>query len=518
MLKSKRVSIGLLWLGLALAGVPLEGAARADDLLDKVNAPYRTIQQSKRSDLVLLPLLVKTTPAPAGVANAFNAALLPATSAAFKDAAAWAAADPQKALLPALGTVAAEKDWKKAYAFGQPYGFEGVDPDLVIAGAYTDLGDPATISAARHLYMPLLDRLQSLVHVEATRLAADGKGDEALKLLTDMVLFGRQMCDRAFLVEQRWGYAAMMLALHRMRDVAYGDARSADPRLKPEAMRDQLDRLIDRGKVIGSERLSLPHGDGLGAEQMLGRIYVRGAGPNAATYGRTLARVGARERPLRLFSEAARWDVMAAASAGDADTRQTLTGLLADWQKRWQLPPSDPILQTATAYSVLDKVRFAALDATLGDTSVLFSMRRQMLVELAGTRTSLAMHGFWRANKSFPRDVAAVRPAFIDRLDSDPFGKDNKPLGFFVPMRDTTRPGSEPKPHEIRVAAGEPFPSFSVALNDENFVIYSVGPDGVANLCRVAGQMSEDRGSDYLIWPPVLSLSRQHLAETNKLP
>ncbi len=516
MLKSTRWSIGLAVLTLTAA--PLAGPARGDDLLEKVNAPYRTIQQAKRSDLVLLPLLVKTTPAPPSVAGAFNAALLPATSPAFKEAGTWATADPQKALLPVLATITAEKDWKKAFAFGQPYGFEGVDPDLVIAGAYTDLGDPATISAARHLYMPLLDRLQSLVHVEATRLAAEGKGDEAIKLLTDMVLFGRQMCDRAFLVEQRWGYAAMTLALQRVRDVAYTDARSGDAKLKPEAMRDQLDRLIDRNKVIGSERLNLPHGDGLGAEQMLGRIYVRSAGPNPATYGRTLARVGSRERPLRLFSEAARWDVMAAASAGDADTRQMLSGLLADWEKRWQLKLGDPLLRTPTTYSTLDKVRFAALDATLGDTGVLFSMRTQLLVELAGTRTSLAMHGFWRANKSFPRDVAAVRPAFIDKLDNDPFLKEAKPLGFFVPMRDTTRPGGDPKPHEIRVAAGDPYPSFAVALNEENFVVYSVGPDGVAGLCRVAGQMSDERGSDYLLWPPVLSLSREHLAETGKLP
>ncbi len=503
---------------LALTAVLGASASRADEQLDKVNAPFKTIPPDKRSDALLLPLLVKTGEAPAGVVNAFNAALLPATSAAFRDAGAWAQAEPQKAALAALAQATAERDWKKAFAFGQPYGFDGVDPDLVIAGAYTDIGDPPTIAAARHLYMPLLDRLRALAHLEATHLAAEGKPDEAVKVLTDLVLFARQMCDRAFLLEQRWGYETMILGLHRARDVAYLDARSGEPKMVPGAIRAQLDRLMDRAKVIGSERLVLPAGDGLGAEQTLGRIFVRGAGPNVNTYARTLGRVGSRQRPLRLFSEAAKWDVMAAASAGDSETREALSGLVKDWGTRWQLTLFDPILRTPTAYANLDKVRFAALDSTVGDLGVLFGLRTQMLCELAGTRASLAMHAFWRTNRSFPRDVGAVRPTFIDKLDNDPYLKDARPVAFFVPMRDTTRRGTEPKPHEIRVVIGDPYPSFSVQLNDENFVMYSAGPDGVANQCRVAGQTSEDRGSDYLLWPPVLSLSRQHLADTNKLP
>ncbi|MFN0012719.1 MAG: hypothetical protein ACKVS8_13865 [Phycisphaerales bacterium] len=503
---------------LALASVLVAGAARADEQLDRVNAPFKVIPQDKRSDSVLLPVLITTSEAPAGLLNQINVALLPASSAPFKDAAAWAQGDPQKATLAALAKVSVERDWKKAYAFGQPYGFDGVDPDLVIAGAYTDLGDPAAIAAARHLYMPLLDRLRSLAHVEATRLAAEGKPDEAVKVLTDLVLFARQMCDRAFLVEQRWGYETMILGLHRARDVAYLDSRSGEPKMVPAAIREQLDRLMDRAKVIGSERLTLPRGDGVGAEQTLGRIFVRGAGPNASTYARTLGRVGSRQRPLRLFSESAKWDVMAAASAGDSETREALNGLVKDWSTRWQLTLFDPILKTPTAYEKLDKVRFAALDATVGDVGVLFGLRTQMLCELAGMRASLAMHAFWRANRSFPRDIGAVRPTFIDKLDNDPYLKDAKPVSFFVPMRDTTRQGNEPRPHEIRVVIGDPYPSFSVQLNDENFVMYAAGPDGVPNQCRVAGQTSEDRGSDYLLWPPVLSLARQHLADTNKLP
>ncbi len=48
--------------------------------------------------------------------------------------------------------------------------------------------------------------------------------------------------------------------------------------------------------------------------------------------------------------------------------------------------------------------------------------------------------------------------------------------------------------------------SFDVQLDDTNFIIYSVGPDGKANLARSAGP----GGTDILYWPPVLSLTRQH--------
>ena len=59
-------------------------------------------------------------------------------------------------------------------AFGQLYGVEGVDIEMIAAGLYTDLGDPPTLAGARIGYMPMLDRLAILVNVEATRLAAEG--------------------------------------------------------------------------------------------------------------------------------------------------------------------------------------------------------------------------------------------------------------------------------------------------------------------------------------------------------
>jgi len=51
--------------------------------------------------------------------------------------------------------------------------------------------------------------------------------------------------------------------------------------------------------------------------------------------------------------------------------------------------------------------------------------------------------------------------------------------------------------------------SFTVALDDSTFVVYSVGPDGSADWARRVGQ----GGADILLWPPKMSLIREHQYE-----
>ena len=49
--------------------------------------------------------------------------------------------------------------------------------------------------------------------------------------------------------------------------------------------------------------------------------------------------------------------------------------------------------------------------------------------------------------------------------------------------------------------------SFNVSLTDKDFVLYSVGPDGSDGLARSVGT----GGDDLLIWPPIITLRRQHM-------
>src|SRR5690606_30185508 len=92
------------------------------------------------------------------------------------------------------------------------------------------------------------------------------------------------------------------------------------------------------------------------------------------------------------------------------------------------------------------------------------------------------------------------------------------PLEYFVPIRDQTfGPREEPGPYEINVVttAGQ---NFQVRIGQDQFVLYSVGPNGIKDYARnVSGEPARGQVGDLLLWPPVTSLIRQRLIETGAL-
>ena len=125
---------------------------------------------------------------PAAVSTVKDAMLMPASNASFASVRAWAEGEAQRALLEGLHAVTEEDDYRYAHAWGQPYGPDA-GFEALSSGLYTELGDPPLLAAARHLYLPALDRMAILVHVEATRRAADGDPASALDLLVDFTYF-----------------------------------------------------------------------------------------------------------------------------------------------------------------------------------------------------------------------------------------------------------------------------------------------------------------------------------------
>jgi len=516
----------LLGTALAAGTFLFAAAALADEWLDRANESFKSIQPDKRSDTVLLPLLAKLTDPPAGVAKADLAALLPAASTQFQAAADWAQLDTSKAVLEALSKVTTndlKPDWKKAYGFGQPYGSQDVDPDLYAIKMYTELGEQQTLAEAKILYLPALAKMESLVQVEATRLAADGKAMEALDLLVRFTHFARQIADRKFFAEQKWAYESMCRSLERMRDIAYQDIRSSGgSHLNSDAIRDGIRRLKDRGGLMGLDRLKLPEAERLATRQIVGRIFEPGAGPNPS-FSRILATVSTQKHPLRIFSETAKWDAVAVAHEGEKKTATQADNVYNDWASRWELPRLDVKLKLPTTYARLDKVKYAALDAMLGDISSLFDKRWQLEAELVGTRMSLAHVAFFLSTKSLAPEYSSIRPRIIDpkagdALDTDPFSSKGEPLGFFVPIRDVKVAGAEPKPHVVRVFVPGVKDPFEKKLGDDGFMLYGRGPDGNDTRCTRATQLVEDEKGDFLMWPPVMSLYREHLETEGKLP
>jgi hypothetical protein len=506
--------------------------ARADDYVDRANQLYATIRPQKRSDLVLLPLVAKMDPPPRAADTPQKAMLLPAGSASWSAAQNWAKAQNQQAVLKALAQITAEENPVEAMAFGQPYGVDALAGTsdgiaLIRAGLYTELGDPPMLAAARFLYLPALDRVACLVHVEATRLAADGQPADALKLLCDWLYFSRQMIDREMFQEARWGMESFLAVLERIRDVAYEDSRSAAAKLTPDHLAVTQQRLREEGGYLRLDRNQLPRGNRIAAEQVVARTFVARNGPDRATFAPTLARLGSTEHPLRIFSESARWDTMAALSADAADTSDQLTRVCDDWESRWQLSPFDPLLAVPSAYERMNKARYAAIAASLPDMGELFTLRQVMETQLVGTRNALGLVAFRINNRNLPLNLSALRPQYVKDIGSDPFnpvGRDRggkPPLEYFVPIRDTKArfgPRDTPRPHEINVFTPGGEVNFQARVGEDQFVLYSVGPNGKKEWAdNATGVPVKDSIGDLLLWPPVISLYRAELVSRGLL-
>jgi len=92
------------------------------------------------------------------------------------------------------------------------------------------------------------------------------------------------------------------------------------------------------------------------------------------------------------------------------------------------------------------------------------------------------------------------------------------PLQFMVPMRDQDRrPNENPTPLEMEVVTQQG-QNFAVRLRDDTFLLYSFGSDNGRNFARrIQNTASIVQGADYLIFPPIKSLYRQHLIDVGEL-
>ncbi|MBL8762292.1 MAG: hypothetical protein JNL50_13425 [Phycisphaerae bacterium] len=519
--------------GRALAGLLIAAslslaapAARADEFLDKLNASLADVKNPQRSDLVLLPLLAKVQPPPAKFAKLESLAAIYPGSPAMAELASWAGAPTQKAVLDAIASVTKEDDYRKAMAFAQPYGVEGVSVDMVAARLYTELGDPPSLAGAKFYYLDAIRTMELLAHADAVRRAGEGDTIGAVKLLCDWTFFCRQMADRRFYREVVWGYEAMIAAQERLRDIAYWDSRTKKALDQP-AQRDQLAPLvarIDENKgYLEISRLRLPIGDRMASEQAVARVYQPRAGVDTSVFATTMSRMGSSEFPLRLFGETARWQAVAATQKNWFEINDQLPKLYVDWESRWRLDPFDKLMEKPFVYSSFDRAGFAVLDATAPDMSRLFTLRQQLQVELAGTRQALAIIGYSAAAKAFPPQLSSVRPQWVKALSVDAYNPSRArgavpPFEYFVPVRDQKVDArGEAKPHEVKVFVSGGA-NFDLKLREDQFLLYSTGRDGANNYAaRVDNRPDAGTGTDYLIWPPVSSLYRQHLIDRGEI-
>lgn len=520
----------------ALAAVvigSLIAPAHADEFVDRLNAGFADVRDSRRSDRVILTALADLAPPPAGVDTPRAAALQPASGSAWSAAEAWATEPGQVAFLEVLDQITQEDDIRRAKVFAQPYGLAELGSSaeqiaFIEAGLYTELGDPALLSAARHLYLARFDQAACLVHIEATRRLAADDAAGAMDVLADWVYFGRQVVDREFFAEKAWAFDTMILAVERIRDVAYVDFRTGQS-LTGEDVKKVIARLADHRGPMSLVRIQMPKGDFLGAEQLIASVMVARGNVRPELFAPTMARLASTKRPLRLFGEAARWEQISAAHADWFVTSKTLSSLRDDYEFRWPRSGYDPLLAqpfVVERFVSSDLVRdaIAVVTRSVPDMRELFTRRLLLRVELIGTRDALGLVGFYAENNAYPLDLSGIRPRFVPELEIDPFNPSvadgrKPPLVFFVPIRDTKDrfpPQGTVPPHEISVIVSDA-PNVAIRLRADQFVLFSTGADGAADWAdEVQNTPDAPSGRDYLLWPPVLSIVRETLTEAGR--
>jgi hypothetical protein len=515
----KSICVGILSAVVALSGLAVE--ARADQYLDRVNGLYSNVKTDKRSDLVMLPLLAKMDAPPRVIDDADEMLLISPDQAAWSEVLKWIDGPNQKAVIDGLYKVTEGKDFQDSMIFAQPYGAEGVSPEMIQARMYSELGDPPLLAAVDIQYMPAMKRLHKLAQLEAVRRASGGDMLGSFEVLTRLAFFGRQLAERPMMVEVVLGYTMMWQAMERIRDIAYEDFRG-NKALRQQAQLSKLAEFNakieeDRG-VFSLDRMPFPTGNRAAAEQL---VSMMGSDAGFAT---TMARVSAGGRPLRLFGEAGKWETAMKSGGGGIALSNNLRLLYDDWAARWRFDPFDQRMLQPFYYTNLDRNQYAVLDASTQDMSELYQLRQFVRMQIVGTRHALAVLGFSYVNRGmWPPQLSSIRPDFIKALTADPYNPNRArgqqpPMEYFVPVRDAFGAAAAlKKPHEMTVFVSTR-ENFQVPLREDTFVLYSTGPDGGKNRAeRIQNTWKLVQDTDVLMWPPVSSLWRQHLRDTGEL-
>lgn len=512
MLRSVRAITVLLAILTAVTAVP----AAADRFVDIANTAYARVPDERRSDLVLIPVLIDMEEPPGLLLQqADRAALILPSSPAWPTVQAWVSAEPQQAVLGVLATITEETNPRRVMQFALPYGINGIPTSFIRAGIHAELGDPPTLASVQLGYMERFDWMKLLVDIETTRLVEAGDAEQAVTINLQLAAFARQIAERQMGAEVEWAYETMASAMRRVRDAVYVDSKT-NRSLSATFLTDTVESIdVERG-LYRIDRLRMPEGDKQSALQLIERVFDASGRPDPAIFPSAMAEMAATGRPLRLFPEAGRWAQQVSSHANQSQSRSAVEGIYNDWNTRWNSDPFDAIQQSTSAYRALEgrSEDYSLITQTVPDVGRLLDLRKGVQAETVGTRVALAAQALKAATGAQATSLALLRPRYIDDLGIDPFNPDtdlrNRPeFLYFVPERDDIN-GER---HTMNVVPRDRT-NFSVSLTRDDFVVYSPGGNGADDR---AGNVSDNPSAaigDYLVWPPVLSLTRDHLRQT----
>lgn len=452
--RSRPAALALALVGVWLASPATE--ARADEFLDQANKAAAATPGTEPAEDILFPALVSMEAPPLiSVGDLPRNEHLDVMRVGASDPQwglleQWAMGEPQRKALEALRTLA---DPEKTYILGIPYTAEGVDQAWVDAGLVNTMGESGLLLNVEFEYLDRLWHLSTLALVESKRLAIEGKGEESLQVLVDLIRLGRILTERAFTDEKLVGFGFMFAGAERMRDVVYTHTDAFESKVLSEA----AEKI--HPDALNIRRIPLAPGDRLRAEQLLSLAFEHRGAVKDGVLARIMANTEASERPLRLFSLQAWWRDLAKEHADWFDTGDRIGEVWKDYSKRWTLPFTNQLLTTPTHYSQIDPARYPLVFFAMRGIDRLFPTRFDIIVELAGTYNGLGVYAFKQRQRKFPPSLAAIHPGYVQENVKDITNLDTRyrepqaqDFGFKVPIRDDTFDRREdPHPFEVTV-------------------------------------------------------------------
>lgn len=449
------------WLGvscrvllLSVVSVGAASSALADAFFEEASRRSSATPGTRPGQDVLFPAVAAMDPPPKPIESlkdAVRAAMNIPGDSGWRSWEAWVLAEPQQAALEALETIA---DPDETYLIGLPYGSAGVPEEWADAGLVIPDAQPGVLAGLRtgHLVNRGLSPLLAAAWLDAARLAGEGDGEAAMARLIETLRLGRTLAERIFAAEKDEAMRIMSFACQRMRDLVYTFTDAFDA----EVLRDATEALDERELLI--MRIPTPHGERLMAEQIRERAFEERGGAKPAALADIMA--ASSSQPIRAFAAAAFWQDAARQHADWFDTGDRIEQVWADYDRRWLLPDIfDPLHLRPSDYELSDGRRFGVVRMAFMRVEFLFVARKQLLADVNGAASALAVVGYRARTGAWPPSLAAVQPRHIRALPTDPYNLDlrlNDLLAFryFVPIRDQQFDRREdPAPHDVRFFA-----------------------------------------------------------------
>ena len=476
---------------IAEAFVPTASSpVRSEALIDELNATLPKVDADKCSWRPVLEAWAAATAPPCSADSGCGEDRIWPGMNDWSRFSAWSAS--QQGIAKAIREAQFDSTW------GMPYGEKALPAGLRAKGVAVTLGEDDQFGNLRFGYFEALRTIGQFVTSEQYRLCEQGKFAEGFGLGVAYLRVLRQVCDQSLLAEKLFAMRQLDVALSVQRDALWRYRDRLPAKLAIDLAKDMYP-VLGVGDGATMRRIQLPEADLLVIKSRLARAFDDSGNADAERFAKVFGADVSRSSPMQRFGEEKLWARLAAVHASYDESVKRLQAIYDDWYRRWRIRPyGSPFDGVPTQLSVMNPVRYAAVDKLLKDMQSVFDAKKLLIANANGTCYAAALVARFRADGAWPEreEVATNGDYLARRVNLDPFNRaydaDRKAGNGF--MFDFAR-----KVKFTDAPVGR--------INVEGPFVYSIGMDHESN--NAATHTDDGSKGDILIWPPVRELARE---------